>query len=408
MLKANMAAPAHRHSQNLHVTTVRDFEALAAHAPAWDRLAWEAPQKVPMLLPAWVEVSLRHGLNHGEEWLCSFAYLGEKLIGVLPIILTPDPILGKGWPTLRMADKHSQSGDMLLAPDHAAVAFQTLLGGLRQEVPTHLGLELKAVRRNSPLWAAIRNSQIGYITRCGSRQRYSCLSLGQDFDSYLGTLGNMRRNLKRYMRKLESRGDVSVEMMRGSAATEDFLEEFLALEASGWKGRAGSAILNKPDAVAFYTALVRNFAADERLEWHAIRVQGRLVAAEMGFRCGPSLMLPKIAFDEDFKDCMPGNLLTAEVIKDALSRSDLTEINHLSQADWHRSWHLESDEYIDLYFVRKDILPVMFLLSRLFLVSRAGAMSPYKAHVKSWIPKPAKTAYRQMRSACGQFRRRLS
>ena len=60
--------------------------------------------------------------------------------------------------------------------------------------------------------------------------------------------------------------------------------------------------------VAFYTTLVRNLAAQGRLEWHVVRVGDRAVAAEMGVRCGVSLMLPKYAFDEDFADCMPAIL----------------------------------------------------------------------------------------------------
>ncbi len=49
-------------ADGLRTVTVRDFGGLAPHRSAWDRLAWEAPQMVPTLLPAWVEASLRTGL----------------------------------------------------------------------------------------------------------------------------------------------------------------------------------------------------------------------------------------------------------------------------------------------------------------------------------------------------------
>ena len=39
----------------MRATTVCHFDALAPHIPAWDRLAWEAPQKIPTLLPGWVD-----------------------------------------------------------------------------------------------------------------------------------------------------------------------------------------------------------------------------------------------------------------------------------------------------------------------------------------------------------------
>ena len=110
-------------------------------------------------------------------------------------------------------------------------------------------------------------------------------------------------------------------MRRGSTVTAEatFFPEYLALEASGWKGRSGSAMQSDSKVDAFYTTLIRNFAAQGRFEWHVLRVGNRAVAAGMGVSCGVTLMLPKIAFDEGFADCMPGSLLTAEVIKDAFS-----------------------------------------------------------------------------------------
>ena len=46
-----------------------------------------------------------------------------------------------------------------------------------------------------------------------------------------------------------------------------------------------------------------------------MRVDGRLVAAQMCVRCGSSLALPKTAFDEDFADGRPGTLSSEEVLK---------------------------------------------------------------------------------------------
>ena len=46
-----------------------------------------------------------------------------------------------------------------------------------------------------------------------------------------------------------SRGYVSVEMRRGSPATEDFLPEYLALKALGWKGNNGTAMMSNSKTV---------------------------------------------------------------------------------------------------------------------------------------------------------------
>jgi hypothetical protein len=223
-----------------------------------------------------------------------------------------------------------------------------------------------------------------------------------DYESFLSTLRQMRSNIRRYRRRLESRGNVTVEIRRGPSAREEFLDEFLELEASGWKGRGGTAILQNANSRAYYKTLVKNFAAGGDLEWYAIRVDGRLVAARLGIRCGNALMLPKIAFDEDFADCRPGTLLTAEVIKDAFARPEIEEINHMSSAEAHRFWHMPQDEYTTLHLVRDTAVPVLFQLSRVAL------RSFYRDQVRPRIPQAVKEAQRRFQRRGGRRPRRAA
>ena len=63
--------------------------------------------------------------------------------------------------------------------------------------------------------------------RRGRVSTYSFLDVHGDFESYLNGFGNMGRNLKRFRKKLEGLGHVSVEIRKGSAGSEDLLQEFL-------------------------------------------------------------------------------------------------------------------------------------------------------------------------------------
>jgi CelD/BcsL family acetyltransferase involved in cellulose biosynthesis len=366
---------------DLRTVTVRSIDALVPHFNAWDELACAAPQKLPTLLPGWVDAYLRHNLKPKESWLCIFAYSGSRLVGVLPVIVTPHWLFGSYRPVVRtLSDTHTPTGDVLLACDHAGPAFKALLSELSRQVPRHLALDLRAVRANSPVWGAINDLPAGWAMHRGSRSQYSFLDVGGDDSTYWSSLRNMRRNLRRYRKKLEGRGHVSVEIKSGADATEDLLAKYLALEASGWKGRNGTAILSDPRAVAFYTTLFRNFAAQRRWEWHLIRVGDRIIAEGMGVRCGASLILPKIAFDEDFADCMPGSLLTGEVIKHAFSCLKLEEINHLSSAEWHELWRMGRHEYTDIHLIPHSVLPLMFRLPRIVI------QSVYDRYVRPSIP----------------------
>ncbi len=68
------------------VHNARTVEELAPHANAWDALALAAPEQLPMLSHAWVASFLEHQLQAGQAWRCLFAYAGDDLIGVLPVV----------------------------------------------------------------------------------------------------------------------------------------------------------------------------------------------------------------------------------------------------------------------------------------------------------------------------------
>jgi hypothetical protein len=239
---------------------------------------------------------------------------------------------------------------------------------------------VKAVRRSSPLAAALQNGLDDYLVRPVSQMQYSFLDVRGSFDAYMKSLGGMRRNVKVGRKKLESRGRVSVEMRRGLEARADFMPEFLALEASGWKGRMGTAILNEPEQLAFHTAVVDKFAAQGRLEWHLIRCDGRLVAAGSGLRCGSSLLVPKYAFDEDFAECMPGHLLREEIYRDVFSRPEIEEVNQMSFSEADRLWHMPQDEYINLHLIRRSAVAMLVRMPRLLV------RSAYRSYVRPRIP----------------------
>jgi hypothetical protein len=160
--------------------------------------------------------------------------------------------------------------------------------------------------------------------------------------------------------------------------------------------RNRSAMLDDPQSAAFHTALVENLAAQGRLEWHLIRVDGQLVAAGIGVRCGRTLMLPKYAFNEDFADCMPGSLLTEEIFRDVFSRPEIEEVNHMSYSASDLLWHMPQDQYADLHLVRWSAVGLLVRLPRLM------AQSAYRIHVRPRIPAGVRELQRKFQRRGGR------
>ena len=388
--------------QEVRIVTVRELEGLQPHWEAWDRLVWESPQALATMLPAWIAAVFEHGLWPDWRWACCFAYAGERLVGVMPIIVTPHPVLGQRWPILRTDGKLTPSGDIALAPDCAGEAFQALVAEARRQVPNHCEIRLPAVRRNSPVLAAVQDGMDRHIVRQGARHRFARLDVTGRYDEYVAKMGNIRKNLKRYGRKLKDRGNVTVELRKGADAQADFAPKFMALEASGWKGRCAGAILAHADSFDFYTSLIENFAAQDRLEWHLIWVDAILVAARLILRCNASLTLLRYAFNEDFAECRPGSLLNEATFKDSFSRPDVHELNPMSKAQAHAYWHMPDEDYVDIHLVRRAPVPMLFQLPGILL--RAA----YWNHIRPRVPDAVRQVYRMFRRRNGFKPRRAA
>jgi len=386
----------------MRIVTVREFEGLQPHLEAWDRLVWDSPQALATMLPAWTAAVFQHGLWPDWRWACCFAYAGERLVGVLPIIVTPHPVLGRGWPVLRTDGKLTPSGDIALAPDCAGEAFEALVAEVRRQVPNHCEIRLPAVRQNSPVLAAVRNGMDHHVVREGARQRFSRLDVTGRYDEYVAKMGNIRKNLKRYGRKLSERGKITVELRKGADAKADFASRFMALEALGWKGRCAGAILAHADSFDFYSSLIENFAAQDRLEWHLIWVDAILVAARLILRCNASLTLLRYTFNEDFAECRPGSLLNEATFKDAFARPDVQELNPMSKAQAHSYWHMPDEEYVDIHLVRRAPVPMLFQLPGILL------RAVYWKHIRPRVPKAVIQVNRMFRRRNGFKPRRAA
>ncbi|MFN2335029.1 MAG: GNAT family N-acetyltransferase, partial [Wenzhouxiangellaceae bacterium] len=70
----------------------------------------------------------------------------------------------------------------------------------------------------------------------------------------------------------------------------------------------------------FYTDLARSFGAQGKLALWALYLDERLIAFQFGLEHQGSYALLKPAYDESLARYSPGQLLMAEVLRDAISR----------------------------------------------------------------------------------------
>ncbi|WP_424138116.1 GNAT family N-acetyltransferase [Roseomonas chloroacetimidivorans] len=178
------------------------------------------------------------------------------------------------------------------------------------------------------------------IGRDGGTSPY--ISLSDGFGAFNQRLSSTRRaDLRRKRRRAERMGPVVVEA--ASPALDDvdaYMGRFLQLEASGWKGSAGSAILLSGKE-SFFRPYARTLAAQGKLRMFFLSIAGVDAAARMAIQHDNWLWELKIAYNESLHQCSPGMLLTYETIQHAC-KEGLAGLEFLGLvAAWNDFWGIQ-------------------------------------------------------------------
>lgn len=121
--------------------------------------------------------------------------------------------------------------------------------------------------------------------------------------------GKRRKELPRQVRRLAEQGEVRLESFRGDDIPQVF-EIFLQLEASGWKGKNETAMLNIPAAAEFARKMIVARAQNDGVRVDCFSLNGKPIALLIVLVEKNRAFSWKIAFDEDYARYSPGAQVT--------------------------------------------------------------------------------------------------
>ena len=120
-----------------------------------------------------------------------------------------------------------------------------------------------------------------------------------------------RSDMRRRRRRMRLDGHGEISTLKGSQITPDIIDAFLNLEASGWKGKAGTALGSREDTRAFARAAF----ASPNTELNVLTFNGQIIAADVCLNGGGVLYPVKTAYDESFSGYSPGMLLAIHMMR---------------------------------------------------------------------------------------------
>ena len=139
----------------------------------------------------------------------------------------------------------------------------------------------------------------------------------EDADVYLqrSLPGKKRKELRRQINRLTELGRVEFDELDGEGDPAPWIEQFLALEASGWKGEEGTALLSSEEDRRFFRSIAREAFDRGALSMLALRLDGAPIAMKCNVEAGDGAFALKVAFDEAYARFSPGVALEIESIR---------------------------------------------------------------------------------------------
>ncbi|MEX0853356.1 MAG: GNAT family N-acetyltransferase [Bauldia sp.] len=141
-----------------------------------------------------------------------------------------------------------------------------------------------------------------------------------------------RKEYGRLMRRLSDLGTVSIETTADPDRIGGRFEEFLALEAAGWKGRRGTALASSLATAEFARTVVFNCAEAGGARIDSIRLDAHPLAVLVSFIAGRTAFTWKIAYDEAYARFSPGALLMIEAPKGLFADRRVARIDSCAAA----------------------------------------------------------------------------
>jgi CelD/BcsL family acetyltransferase involved in cellulose biosynthesis len=144
-------------------------------------------------------------------------------------------------------------------------------------------------------------------TVIGRHARAIALRSGEGaYDATAGLSAHRRHEYARLLRRLGDQGAVTIEAAYQAEAVRAAFDEFLALEAAGWKGEAKTALAAQPGLAEFARRAVAARAEAGAMRIHSLRLGGRMIAGLVSFVSGGTAFTWKIAYDEGHAKASPG------------------------------------------------------------------------------------------------------
>jgi CelD/BcsL family acetyltransferase involved in cellulose biosynthesis len=287
------------------IVEVRDAAGLRALLPDWEALAADAAEANPFYEP-WMLLPALQAFGEGEGFRCIAVWQDGTLSALFPMRLERR-FHGLPLRALRSwSHRNMLHCTPLIRSKSAARCISALL---------HSGLapvyHFDWTCVDGVFYGALAETVLAGGLPWMVTDAYMRPALVRGRDPREKFNSNTKNNLRRNETRLRAHGKLSPVRLAPGDDLQKWIEEFVRLEASGWKGRAGSAIGCREDDRRFFGEVFAEAFRRERLVITGLDLEGKPLARHVMLTAGEGCFSLKLAYDEAHEKSSPG--LLAEV-----------------------------------------------------------------------------------------------
>ncbi len=338
----------------------------------WRSLARDATESNPFFEHWFLTPALDHLVETNIIRVAQYR-VGGALCGIFPLSVREkygrSPVRNVGnW-----AHYQCFLGTPLVRRGHEEGFWRHLISALDDEEWSGQLMSFAGLDPSGPLYDALVDvaEKLGRPSPIVHSAERAKLHSNLDAEAYLQT--NVRSKKRKEWRRLDNRlaelGDVRFAILERKDDLAAWCDDFLALEAAGWKGMRGAALANTASTLSFFLKTMNLAFKEGVLEMQRLDLNGQAIAMLINFQTPPGSWSFKIAYSEDLARFSPGVMIELRNLEHVLANPSI---------DWMDSCAVENHPMIDsLWAERRTIVQVSVPLSglrrrALFSVCRAA------------------------------------
>lgn len=332
----------------LSLRTVTDLTGLEGLEADWQRLFLGQPRAHLGCSYAYVFANAAR-TRENRNWRCCLLYADDQPAAGLFGRKVQFRRAGISLPVFNVGTEFV--GEMLLSQTQPQRALGVLIDQLQESLSDCAFIQFG--RLTEPTFAMLCE----VLAERKLRYSWNHGSYGYAWDTSSGSqplyarLGPSTRQLVRRTERKVAR-DFSVQMATltscDSTRNLEQLQRFIAMEASGWKGREGGAIAERPGNAEYFGAIVAAGSAAGLMRWYTLSASGRPIAMHMCMRTHDTVWMPKIAYDEEFSSYSPGLELLRRVLLDCMEDDTINRLDFIGAPKWLDNWRPARQPHFEL------------------------------------------------------------